>query len=102
MLYRYRKQRPTESVSVSRRNECPHAKTYEEAAVLKPVGLGPSRHNESVVVSNEDNLIDALGLELIHPGRVGRNMGGLARGGKCAGHGDYNDLLAFELCDNNS
>ena len=61
------------------------------------VDLAPSVHDERVVGRNDDDLVDALGSELLLVLEVGRDVHGLAAGGKSAGDGDEHDLLAGEL-----
>lgn len=70
----------------------------EGLAVLSAaVDLAPGVHDEGVVGSNDDNLVDALGSELLLVLEVGRDVHGLAAGGESAGDGDEHDFLAGEL-----
>lgn len=66
--------------------------------VLDAVGLAPGRHDEGVVVGNDDDLVNALGLELVGVVDVRGDVGGRAGGREGAGHGDEDDLLLLELC----
>ena len=52
-------------------------------------------HDESIVDSNHNDLVDALGSELLLVLEVGRDVHGLAGGGESAGNGDEDDLLAL-------
>jgi hypothetical protein len=70
----------------------------EGLAVLgAAVDLAPGVHDEGVVGSDDDNLVDALGSELLLILEVGRDVHGLAAGSESAGDGDEHDLLAGEL-----
>jgi hypothetical protein len=70
----------------------------ESLAVLgAAVDLAPGVHDEGVVGSDDDNLVDALGGELLLVLEVGRDVHGLAAGSESAGDGDEHDLLAGEL-----
>lgn len=70
----------------------------ESLAVLgAAVDLAPSVHDEGVVGSNDDDLVDALGSELLLVLEVRRDVHGLAAGSESAGDGDEHDLLAGEL-----
>ena len=70
----------------------------EGLAVLgAAVDLAPGVHDEGVVGGNDDDLVDALGGQLLLVLKVGRDVHGLAAGGESAGDGDEDDLLAGEL-----
>lgn len=73
------------------------ALTYD-GVVGDGVGLAPAGHDESVVVGEEDDVVDALGLELVLVLDEGGEVGGRAGGGEGAGDGDDDDLLVGELC----
>lgn len=72
-------------------------RTYD-GAIGNGVGLAPARHDEGVVVGEEDDLVNALGLELVLVLDVRRQVGSGAGGGEGAGDSDYDDLLVGELC----
>jgi len=67
------------------------------AVLSAAVDLAPSVHDERVIGSDDDDLVDALGRELLLVLEVGRDVHGLAAGGESAGDGDEDDLLAGEL-----
>ena len=70
----------------------------EGLAVLgAAVDLAPGVHDERVVGGDDDDLVDALGGQLLLVLQVGRDVHGLAAGGEGAGDGDEDDLLAGEL-----
>ena len=70
----------------------------EGLAVLgAAVDLAPSVHDERVVGGDDDDLVNALGGQLLLVLQVGRDVHGLAAGGEGAGDGDEDDLLAGEL-----
>jgi hypothetical protein len=70
----------------------------EGLAVLgAAVDLAPSVHDERVVGSDDDDLVDALGRQLLLVLQGGRDVHGLAAGGESAGDRDEDDLLAGEL-----
>lgn len=70
----------------------------EGLAVLgAAVDLAPGVHDERVVGGDDDDLVDALGGQLLLVLQVGRDVHGLAAGGESAGDGDEHDLLAGEL-----
>lgn len=70
----------------------------EGLAVLgAAVDLAPGVHDEGVVGGDDDDLVDALGGQLLLVLQVGRDVHGLAAGGEGAGDGDEDDLLAGEL-----
>lgn len=73
--------------------------THEEGlAVLgAAVDLAPGVHDEGVVGGDDDDLVDALGGQLLLVLQVGRDMHSLAAGGECTGDRDEDDLLAGEL-----
>jgi hypothetical protein len=72
---------------------------HEEGLVFfgAAVDLAPGVHDEGVVGSDDDDLVDALGGDLVFVLEVGRDVHGLAAGGEGAGDGDEDDLLAGEL-----
>jgi hypothetical protein len=61
--------------------------TYNEV-ILDVVGLAPGGHDEGVVVGEEDDLVDALGLELVDVGQVRGQVGDVAGRGEGAGDRD--------------
>lgn len=67
--------------------------------ILDTVGLAPAGHDVGVVESNDDNVVNALGLESLDIGGVGGDVGAGAGGGEGTGDGDEDDLLALELCE---
>ena len=70
----------------------------EGLAVLgAAVDLAPGVHDERVVGGDDDDLVDALGGQLLLVLQVGRDVNGLAAGGEGARDGDEHDLLAGEL-----
>lgn len=69
----------------------------ENAVVGDTVGLGPAVHDEGIVEGNNDDLVNALGLDLVDVLGVGRNVGAGAGGGESTGDGDEDDLLVLEL-----
>lgn len=72
-------------------------KTYD-GLVLDPIRLAPGRHDKGVVVGDEDDGVDALGLELVQVGQVGGDVLLLAGRGEGARDGDQDDLFVLELC----
>lgn len=76
---------------------CMRAFTYN-VLVVDAVGLAPGRHDKGVVAGNHDNLVDALGLELVNLAREAGDVVDLAGRGEGAGDGDENDLFVLELC----
>lgn len=72
-------------------------KTHDEV-VGDVVGLAPAGHDVGVVVGEEDDLVDALGLELVALSDVAGKVGGGAGRSEGAGEGDDDDLLVLELC----
>ena len=71
--------------------------TYDRL-ILDAVGLAPGGHDEGVVVGDDNDLVNALRLEVVELGLVARDVVGLAGRGESAGDGDKNDLLVLELC----
>lgn len=69
----------------------------EDGVIGDTVGLGPARHDESVVESNDDNQVNTLGLELVDVLGVGGDVRARAGGGESTGDGDENGLLVLEL-----
>ena len=70
----------------------------EGLAVLgAAVDLCPGVHDEGVVGSDDDDLVDAFGGQLLLVLQVGRNVHGLAARGEGTGDGDEDDLLAGEF-----
>lgn len=67
--------------------------------VLDAVGLAPAGHYVGVVESNDDNMVNTLGLESLDIGGVGGDVGAGAGGSEGTGDGDENDLLVLELCE---
>ncbi len=65
---------------------------------MNVVGLAPGGHDPGVVAGNDDDLVDALGLELRDLADVAGDVADLARGGEGAGEGDEDDLFVLELC----
>lgn len=72
-------------------------RTYD-GLILDTVGLAPARHDVGIVVSQADNLVDALGLELGELGDVAGDVVGGAGRGESTGQGEEDDLLILELC----
>lgn len=72
-------------------------RTHDEV-VGDVVGLAPAGHDVGVVVGEEDDLVNALGLELVLLRDVAGKVGGGAGGSEGAGEGDDDDLLVLELC----
>jgi hypothetical protein len=66
--------------------------------VLDPVGLAPRRHDECVVGRDEDDAVDALGLELIQVGQVGGDVLFLAGWGEGARDGDEDYFFGLKFC----
>lgn len=83
-------------VSIGHIDECTFG-TYN-AVVGDAVGLGPAVHDKGIVEGNNDDLVNALGLDLVDVLGVGRNVGAGAGGGESPGDGDEDDLLVLELC----
>lgn len=69
-----------------------------DLVVGNTVGLGPAAHDKGVIYSDDNNLINALGLDLIDVFQVGRNV--RARASRCEGtwDRDKNNLLVLEFC----
>lgn len=61
------------------------------------VGLGPTVHDEGIVDSNDNDLVNALGLDLVNVLNVRRNVRATASGGESTGDRDKDDLLVLEL-----
>lgn len=57
----------------------------------------PRGLNESVIVRDENNLVDASGLELVGVADIGGQVGVLAGGGEGSRDGHDDDLLGGEL-----
>lgn len=70
---------------------------YDEL-VVDVVGLAPGGHDPGVVAGNDDDLVDALGLELGNLVDEAGDVVGGAGGGEGAGDGDEDDLFVLELC----
>lgn len=70
--------------------------TYDEV-VLDTVGLAPGGHDVGVVVGNDDDLVDTLGLELGSLGDVAGDVRASAGRGEGTGNRDEDDLLVLEL-----
>lgn len=87
----------TPRLSVSRERLDSEGGTYNRT-IRDAVGLAPARHDEGVIVREEDDFVHALGLELILVLDVGGQVGCGARGGEGAGDGNDDDLLVGELC----
>jgi hypothetical protein len=68
------------------------------SVISNTVGLGPTMHNEGIVDSNYDDLVNALGLDLINVLDVRRNMRATTGGGESTRDGDKDNLLVLELC----
>lgn len=62
------------------------------------VGLAPAGHDELVVVGNEDDLVNALGLNLLVLLDVRGQVVGGAGGGEGTGDGDDDNLLVLGVC----
>lgn len=69
----------------------------ENLVICNAIGLGPTMHDKCVVDSNDDDLINALGLDLVNVLDVGRNVRSTASRSESTGDGDNNDLLTLEL-----
>lgn len=69
-----------------------------DLVVGNTVGLGPAAHDKGVIYSDDNDLINALGLDLIDVFQVGRNV--RARASRCEGtwDRDKNNLLVLEFC----
>lgn len=74
---------------------------YDEL-VVDLVGFAPGGHDPSVVGGNDDNLVDTLALELRDLVDEAGDVVDLAGGGEGTRDGDKDDLLALELCIDNS
>jgi hypothetical protein len=71
---------------------------HEENLVIgDTVGLGPTVHDKCVVDSNDDDLVNALGLNLVNVLDVGRNVRATASRSESTRDGDNDDLLVLEL-----
>ena len=75
---------------------CVQGKPYD-VVVLDAVGLAPGTHDPVIVAGDEDDLVDALGLELVLVLDVRDDVLLLARRGEGAGDGDDDDLLLLAL-----
>ena len=62
------------------------------------MGLAPGRHDVGVIVGDDDDVVDALGLECGLVLDVSRQVRGLADGREGTGEGDENDLFVTKLC----
>jgi hypothetical protein len=71
-------------------------KTYN-SVIGDTVGLGPTVHDKGIVDSNDDDLVNALGLDLVNVLDVRRNVRATASGSESTGDGDKDDLLVLEL-----
>jgi hypothetical protein len=71
-------------------------KTYN-LVIGDTVGLGPTVHDKCVVDSNDDDLVNALGLNLVNVLDVGRNVRATASRSESTRDGDNDDLLVLEL-----
>lgn len=71
---------------------------HEENLVIgDAISLGPTVHDKCVVDSNDDDLVNALGLDLLNVLDVRRNVRGTASRSESTGDRDEDDLLALEL-----
>jgi hypothetical protein len=61
------------------------------------VGLGPTAHDKGIVVGNDDNIVNTLGLELVDVLKIRWDVGGTAGRGESARHRDKDDLLVLEF-----
>lgn len=61
------------------------------------IGLGPAGHDKGVVEGNNDDLVNALGLDGVDVLGVGGDVGAGAGGGEGTGDRDEDDLLGLEL-----
>lgn len=71
-------------------------KTHDKV-VGNLVGLAPGGHDPGVVVGDDDDLVDALGLEGVLVLDEGGDVVGGAGGGEGAGDGDEDDLFVLEV-----
>lgn len=70
--------------------------TYDEV-VCNTVGLAPSTHDKGIVVGNDNDLIDALGLQSVLLFEKGRDVLLGASGREGTGDCDQDNLLVLEL-----
>jgi hypothetical protein len=66
--------------------------------VLDAVRLAPRRHDERVVGRDEDDAVDALGLEVAEVREVRGDVLFLAGGRESAGDGHEDDFFGLEFC----
>lgn len=71
--------------------------TYN-GVILDAVGLTPSAHDERVVVGNDSDDIDTLGLEGLTVGNVTWKVGGGAGWGESSWEGEEDNFLVGPLC----
>jgi hypothetical protein len=71
-------------------------KTHDKV-VLGVVGLAPGRHDEGVVGSNHNHLLNTLGLEGLDVLDEAGQVVSLACGCESARNSDENDLLVLEV-----
>lgn len=71
--------------------------TYN-GVVSHAIGLGPARHDKGIVEGDDDDQVNALGLNLVDGLGVGGNVGAGAERGESTGDGEKDDLLVLELC----
>ena len=69
----------------------------QDVVALDLVDLAPGVHDPGIVVGNDGDVVDALALELLKLGDVGRQVVGLAAGSEGTGDRDNDDLLALPL-----
>lgn len=65
---------------------------------MDTIGLGPTAHDKGIVVGNNDNIVNTLGLKLIDVLEVRWDVGGTAGRGESTRNGDKDDLLVLEFC----
>lgn len=65
---------------------------------MDTVGLGPTAHDKGIVVGNNDNIVNTLGLDLVDVLKVRWDVGAAAGRGESAGNRDKDDLLVLEFC----
>lgn len=66
--------------------------------VTDAVRLAPGGHHPGIIAGDEDDLIDALGLEVVEVGKVRGEVLLLACWSECTGDCDDYNLLVLELC----
>ena len=69
-----------------------------DVVALDAKGLAPGAHDKSVVGGDDEDLVDAFGLELVDVLDEGRDVPLSAGRGEGSGNGDDDDLLVLELC----